>query len=292
MIDWPMSENKIPSVGIIGLGIIGSRAAGNLRKAGVDLVLWSRTPRTDPGFVASPVELAGHADVIQIFVDNDQALESVLDQLVPALTDRHCVCCHSTVSPSTVRSACDRVRQAGAGFVEAPFTGSRDAAASGKLAFYVAAADEDLERARPVLEVNAAHMVMLGPEIGRAAVLKIATNMISGTTVCILAEALALVRSCGVNDESLARALEVNGCRSPLTDMKMPAMREQDYSPHFSLANMLKDARLAMDLAQQNGIGASVLAAAAERMERGVGDGRGDSDYAAVFEQFEGADQS
>lgn len=284
-----MQVNNQSCVGVIGLGIIGSRVAANLRAAGFDTVVWSRTPRDEPGFVSSIGEAAGKSRMIQIFVSDDQALGQVMDGILPTLGPEHVVCCHSTVSPGAVKQAAEQVSRRGAGFVEAPFTGSRDAAAAGRLAFYVAGDPAAVARARPVLQVNAAHLIDLGSEIGGAAVLKIATNMISATTVCVLAEALALTRACGVDDGDLARALSVNGCRSPLVDMKLPGMMTGDYSPHFSLDNMLKDARFALELALSSGVDLEVLAAAADRLGQGSAAGAGALDYSAVMLQFEQA---
>ncbi len=282
-----MFSRKPAPVGVIGLGIIGTRVAANLREAGAEVAVWSRTPKPEPGFLGSAADVAANSEVIQIFVSDDAALASVIDIMRPALGPAHTVCCHATVSPAAVRTAAAEVAATGAAFLEAPFTGSKDAAAAGKIAFYLAGDETAIKRARPVLEINAAHLVEVGTEIGTAAVLKIATNMISATTVCILAEALAVSRACGVDDEAFARALEVNGCRSMLTGMKLPAMRERDYSPHFSLQNMLKDARFGLDLATAGKLDASVLQAAARRLQTSADAGDGALDYAAVMKQLD-----
>lgn len=281
-----MFSRKLPPVGVIGLGIIGTRVAANLREAGAEVAVWSRTPKPEPGFLGSAAEVAANSEVIQIFVSDDAALAEVIDNMRPQLGSGHTVCCHATVSPAAVRAAAAVVVATGAGFLEAPFTGSRDAAAAGTIAFYLAGDEPVIKRAKPVLEVNAAHLVQVGTEIGAAAVLKIATNMISATTVCILAEALAVTRACGVDDEAFASALEVNGCRSMLTGMKLPGMREGDYTPHFSLQNMLKDARFGLDLAVAGNIDATVLAAAAKRLQAGADAGDGALDYSAVMKQL------
>ena len=53
-----MSVVTAKDVGVIGLGIIGSRVAGNLARKGFNVYVWNRTARPLPGFVASPHELA------------------------------------------------------------------------------------------------------------------------------------------------------------------------------------------------------------------------------------------
>jgi len=56
-----MARKSKLNAGIIGLGIIGSRAAENLRKAGFQVFVWNRTPKPAPNFLASPAEVAGYA---------------------------------------------------------------------------------------------------------------------------------------------------------------------------------------------------------------------------------------
>jgi len=72
---------KRETVGIIGLGIIGSRVAANLRRANFSVVVWNRTPRSEPNFLASPAEVAEAADIIQIFVRDGKTLLEVLQNL-------------------------------------------------------------------------------------------------------------------------------------------------------------------------------------------------------------------
>ena len=69
-----MSRRTRKNVGVIGLGIIGSRVTANLRKKGFHVFVWNRTPRPVPNFVGAPGELAEMCDFVQIFVSDDDAL--------------------------------------------------------------------------------------------------------------------------------------------------------------------------------------------------------------------------
>src|SRR5690242_17098240 len=133
-----MGRRTREDVGVLGLGIIGSRVAGNLREGGFHVVVWNRTPRPIPNFVGAPAELAEMCDYIQIFVSNDDPLLDVLRQMAPALGPRHIVIAHPRVAPHSMRSAADLVERRGARFVEATFTGSKLGAEKGELVFYVA----------------------------------------------------------------------------------------------------------------------------------------------------------
>src|SRR3989440_5382341 len=123
-----MARRTRKNVGVIGLGIIGSRVADNLRRQGFHVFVWNRNPRPVPNFVGAPAELAEMCDYLQIFVSDDEALLHVAKQLSPGLVPRHVVIAHCTVAPHSMCAAAEIVERRGARFLEAPFTGSRVAA--------------------------------------------------------------------------------------------------------------------------------------------------------------------
>ena len=149
-----MSRRTKQNVGVIGLGIIGSRVREVLRRKGFHVFVWNRTPRPVPNFVGAPAELAEMCDYLQIFVSDDEALLHVAKQLSPGLAARHIVLAHSTVAPQTMHAAAQIIERRGARFVEAPFTGSKEAAENGELVYYVAGDEAALCEARPILEAS------------------------------------------------------------------------------------------------------------------------------------------
>ena len=269
------------NVGVIGLGIIGSRVVENLGKAGFPVYVWSRSARAIPNFLSSPHDVAEAATILQLFVRDDAALLDAMKDMRPALTARHIVMNHATVSPGAVRKAAAIAAEAGAGFLDAPFTGSKNAAAAGKLVYYIGGDTALLDQARPVLEASSTKIMHLG-KIGDAMVLKIATNMVSAVTVKGLAEALAVVRSQDVEPKKLLEALEPNANYSMLVGMKLPAMISQDFEAHFSLRNMLKDADFGRGLAQSAGLSLSATDAAATTMREALDAGKGDLDFSVI----------
>src|SRR3977135_3810993 len=104
-----MSRRTHKNIGIIGLGIIGSRVREVLCRKGFHVFVWNRTPRPVPNFVGAPAELAEMCDYIQIFVSDDDALIEVIKQLTPALAPRHIVIAHSTVAPHSMLAAAEIV---------------------------------------------------------------------------------------------------------------------------------------------------------------------------------------
>ncbi len=280
-----MSRNKKNSVGVIGLGIIGSRVAATLRKAGHEVFVWNRSPRREPNFLGSAAEVARLCPVLQLFVPDDKSLLETITAIQPELSARHLVIAHPSISPETMRTAEVMVQKSGAKFLEAPFTGSKNAAQAGQLIYYIGGELSVLETARPILEVSSKSIVSIG-RVGDASVIKLATNMITASVVQTLAEALALTEGSGVSPTKLVEALESNANRSPVVDMKLASMVGEDYTPHFALVHMLKDLTHAMKLAEGLDIDLPTTRMTAAVMQEGVRAGWGDFDFSVVARHY------
>lgn len=281
-----MSGNTSMNVGVIGLGIIGTRVAECLRRAGHNVFVWNRSARMEPNFLASPREIAEVAQFIQIFVRDAEALQEVMRDMQPALKKTHVICAHSTVSLSGMKHAFAVADEVGAGFLDAPFTGSKVAAEKGELVYYVSGDAREQEKAAPLLKCSAKKVLNFGANVGDATVLKITTNLVSGAVVQALAEALAITQAQGLEGSQLLEAFQNNANCSPLITMKLPSMMTGSFEPHFSLKNMLKDARYAQELAKEKHLNTPVLDADTAAMDAIEKAGRGEADYSVVFESF------
>ncbi len=275
-----------PPVGVIGLGLIGSRVAANLRRAGHDVWGWSRSPKPEPGFLASAAEVAETADLLLFFVSDGPALLENLRAIEPVLAARHLVINCATVAPGEAREAAAIAAGVSAGFLDAPFTGSREAAAAGQLVHFLSGPAESIERAEPILSVSARALLTVGPEIGQASAIKLATNLLAAAQVQALAEALALLDSQGVGGGKFAEIFAQHGTRSKLGDMKLPGMIAGDFDTHFALKHMRKDMRLALGVAAQAGLDLPATVATAAALDSGQDRGWGEHDYSAVARHY------
>jgi len=280
-----MARSAKPNAGVIGLGIIGSRAAVNLRKAGYQVWVWSRSPRPEPNFLASAAEVAESAKTIQIFVSDGQALIEAVTAMAPVLGPDHVILNHATVSPAQTLEAARIVQERHAHYLDAPFTGSRDAAAASQLVFYIGGDAGALDKVRGQLEVNAKSIIPIG-EIGQAAAMKVAMNLMIAVTVGAYSEALALVEKSGVPLYKLGEAFQQNMVHSPLGDMKLPAMIQDDFEARFSLKHMFKDVQIALAMAEEYGIELPEASAFAGSAMSGLHNGWGDLDFSVLARHY------
>ena len=280
-----MARRTRKNVGVIGLGIIGSRVAENLRRQNFHVFVWNRNPRPVPNFVGAPAELAEMCDYIQIFVSDDDALLDVVRQMAPALAPRHIVIAHPTVAPHSMRSAADLVERRGARFVEAPFTGSKSGAEKGELVFYVAGDEVALKEARPILEASSKEIIEIG-QIGQATVVKLATNIVTGASVQALAEALALINNAGIPSGKFVEALQNNASYSKTLSMKLPKMIEGNFEAHFALKHMLKDMKIASQLGLSHHLELAVTTAARDRLLEQEQRGYAEEDFSVIARKY------
>src|SRR5215207_8215297 len=132
------------AVGFVGLGIMGSRQAANLARAGYELTVYNRTAERAEAWVAehggtvagSPREVAERSGVvITMVVDGAQVEEMVLgeDGALAGAREGTLFVDMSTIAPATARSLARTLSEAGHAFVDAPVTGSSPKAEAGTL---------------------------------------------------------------------------------------------------------------------------------------------------------------
>jgi 3-hydroxyisobutyrate dehydrogenase-like beta-hydroxyacid dehydrogenase len=238
------------NVSVLGLGIIGSAWAKNLIADGHTVRCWNRTPKDFPNFYPSILEAVSQAHVIIIIVADPPAVQSVLNQIQPKLGPGQLVIQSSTISAKWTRLFAQQVRKTGAWFLEASFTGSKIAAEQRQTVYYLGGDPDTIEKARPILKPLSKAILHIGP-LGSASSLKLAMNLNIAGVAQTLCESLILCRRAGIPDDIYFSALADNVAHSDLADLKEGKLRQRDYSPQFSLKNMAKDLRLALETAEE-----------------------------------------
>jgi 3-hydroxyisobutyrate dehydrogenase-like beta-hydroxyacid dehydrogenase len=283
------------AVGFIGLGIMGSRQAASLRRAGFELTVYNRTrERADQwaaehgGEVAdSPRDVVADV-VITMVVDGAQVEELLLgdDGAVHGARENTLFIDMSTIGPADARRIGAVLEERGHRFVDAPVTGSAPKAQDGTLTIMAGGADDDMARAMPLLEAMGELIVHVGP-VGTGQQVKVLSNAVSAVNCATLAQALAVGRRADVNLEALLKVMGAGSANSTMLQLKGEPMLKHDFSPLFKLEHMLKDVRLCLQEAREAGAAFPAAALAGELYAAGAGRGLGDQDFAAVLEVIE-----
>jgi 3-hydroxyisobutyrate dehydrogenase-like beta-hydroxyacid dehydrogenase len=284
-------------VAFLGLGIMGSRMAANLARAGFDLTVWNRTGEKAEHFcsehravaAASPAEAAASAEiVVTMVVDGDQVREVLLGDGGAAGAggrDLLCIDC-STIGPTATRAIAADLAERGIRMMDAPVTGSSPKAEDGTLTIMAGGRTEDFAQARPVLEAMGELIVHAGP-LGDGQMIKLINNAVAATNTAVLGEALVLGAKAGIDLDALSTVVGAGSGASAMLTLKAGPMRAHDYSTLFKLEHMLKDVRLCLEEGQAAGAPFSSAALTRELLSAAMGRGLGDADFAALIEVLE-----
>jgi 3-hydroxyisobutyrate dehydrogenase-like beta-hydroxyacid dehydrogenase len=262
-----------PTIGFIGLGLMGNPMARNLIRAGFPLTVWNRTKaKTDEvvkagaKLASSPRDVASQCDVLITIVSDPPALEEVLlgsQGALDGLKAGATLIDSSTVSPDLARRVAAECQKRGVDFLDAPVTGGTWGAEKGDLVFMIGGNAGVLERVTPILGAMGKKFPLLGPN-GAGQTVKLAMNLLLAIQVDGFAEALALVTAAGVPADRLMEIFQASMARSGVLDVKAPMMVKGEFPASFPLRLMHKDVRLALELAREKGIllpaGAAVYA--------------------------------
>lgn len=286
-------------VAFLGLGIMGSRMAANLARAGVPLTVWNRTESTAEAFchehgarlAATPAHAAtDSAVVITMVVDGRQVREVLLGQSGAAATAAPgtlFIDC-STIGPTATREIGAELAGRQLRLIDAPVTGSSPKAQDGTLTIMVGGEAQDLERARPLLDVMGAVIVHAGPQ-GQGQMVKLINNAVAATNAAVLGQALLVGSRAGVDLDALIRVMGAGAGGSAMLDLKAGPMRTHDYTTLFKLEHMLKDVRLCLEEGQALGVPFPSAAYTREVLTAAMGLGRGEEDFAAMIEPLQNA---
>ncbi len=268
------------TVCVIGLGIIGSIWANHYAADGKNVRCWNRTPKADlPGFLPDITEAASGADIVHICVADPPAVQLVLNPILPVLKPGVLVIQSSTISPVAAESFERQVTETGAAYVEAPFTGSKPAAESRQLVFFLGGESVPLERAVEVLSpLSRKQFHFETPQ--QATAIKLAMNLQIAAISQALTEGWHLARNHGLNADQFFDVLKMNAAHSPLADLKEPKLRSGDEAPQFSVKHMAKDLGLA--LASAGDLHLQQAERTREIYQMGIESGLGDLDFIAL----------
>jgi len=269
-------------ISVLGLGIIGSAWAKNLISDGHAVRCWNRTPKTFPNFYTSIQDAIEGSEVIFIIVSDPPAVQSILEMIQAKLGPGVLVIQSSTISAKWTRLFAEQVQRTGALFLEAPFTGSKLAAEQRQTVYYLGGSPDVVKKARPVLEPLSSAILYIGP-LGSASSLKLAMNINIAGVAQTLCESLTMCRAAGIPDEVYFNALARNASHSGVSDLKNPKLSQRDYSPQFSLKNMSKDLRLALETAADLSVSLEQTEHLNKIYDRGMSAGWADDDFIGLI---------
>lgn len=261
-----VSSHALPSIGFIGLGVMGAPMASHLSKAGHALALHDAAPgvagelaRTLANARAcdSPREVAAASDIVITMLPNGRVVRDVVfgeAGLAEGLRHGALLLDTSSAEPWITRDIAQRLEAQGVGMVDAPVSGAAWGAQAAELVFMVGGAPDDVARVRPLLDTMGRAVFHLGG-LGAGHTMKCLNNLITAITLTATAEGLAIGTRLGLDPAVMTDVLNESTGGSWITRTHIhQRVLSRSFDDPFKLELMLKDMGIALELAKEEGI--------------------------------------
>jgi 3-hydroxyisobutyrate dehydrogenase-like beta-hydroxyacid dehydrogenase len=279
--------NAIERVGFAGLGAMGAGIAQRLIEAGYRVIGWNRTkekaqPLLDAGmgWAGTPRELAGQVDVLFTMLTNTAAVLATADGPDGALAGLRPGTVWadvSTIAPDASVALAERVRSAGAWFLDCPVSGSPATLAAGQMSVMAGGDRAAFDHVSEVLHAIGPKVTYIGPN-GHAILTKVAINLALVVSVTAFAEGVALVEKAGVDRAAVVDAVLKSVIASPVIGYRAPLLVD-DTTVFADVELQQKDLVLAQDLARKLGMSVPTCSATSEMLNAARSSTTADRDF-------------
>ena len=283
-------------IGVIGLGNMGSAVARNIQRA--NFPLYVHDIRKDVGkkliekgaiWKNSPKELMDDVDIVVSMVFGPKEIEAVMKNengiLQSSCKDKGWIDL-TTSSPSLMRSLAKEFEALGGFPVDAPVTGSLDAAIRGDMIMFVGGSEKAISNAKEVLEVIGE--IRCVGDYGNGYVAKLVNNQLWKIHATAIGEAMVLAKKAGLEPELWWKVMKGGAADSFVLQHDVPSIFSGHYDPSFRLELALKDLDLIQDLIKEHGTRSELTQACHERFQEAAnryGDEAGEMTVCKLIEE-------
>ena len=253
----------VQRVGFVGLGVMGFPMAGHLAEAGHEVTVFNRTTEKARAWVdrfggcraSTPAEAARDASFVFLCVGNDDDVHAVAtgpDGVLEGLAANAILVDHTTASALLAEELAAEAEERRVGFLDAPISGGQIGAEKGILTVMVGGEEEVFERARPVIEVYARRVALLGPA-GSGQRTKMVNQIAIAGLLQGLSESLHFAKAAGLDAKAVVDVISKGAAQSWQMDNRAETMIDDEFDHGFAVEWMQKDLGMALDEARRNG---------------------------------------
>jgi len=284
------------TVGIGGLGLLGSAVASRLRAAGHAVVGYDIVPACAERLVAlggtaakSAADVTRAAEVVCTILPSLASVEETIlgaGGVAAAARPGQTIAQMSTISPTLTERLARETAARGLTFLDCPISGTSGMVAQGNGVIFVGGERAVYDRWRPVLESILPRAVHVGRS-GQAMVLKLVANLLVALNSAAVAEALNLARRAGLEPQVVLDVLGTGAATSRMLEVRGPMMVRGEFPAQMKLDLFMKDLHLIQEAAGVAGA-ALPLTDVAERLYAAAqAAGRGGDDLAVVITELQ-----
>lgn len=240
------------SIGLVGLGLLGSALAERLLSRGWSVSGFDVDPECRDALSHSGgVALAGLSDVaafdvILLSLPTSSVVAEVVSSIKGELRTGQTIVDTTTGNPADVESVAEVLSDMGVDYLDATVGGSSQQARDGDAIVMCGGPIDAFERWSDLFDEMAKRTFHLGPA-GSGSRMKLAVNLVLGLNRAVLAEGLAYAESIGLDPAATLEVLGVSPAASAVMATKGQKMLDSDFEPQARLAQHLKDVRVILE---------------------------------------------
>ncbi len=284
-----------PSIAVVGLGHMGVAIAERIVDAGYRLAVANRTPGRDSELLErgairldSHTAALVHADVCVTSLSDDAAVRAAIlgdGGILESAPAGATLIDTSTISVAASVEIADAAANADVRYLRAPLSGNPAAIRAGNAAVLVSGPADEVARWEPLLQAIAPTVRYLG-DGEQARVAKLTLQVLIGGTAELLAEALVLGESAGIDRKTLLEVIGASVVGSKFIAYKTEPLLRDDYSATFTTDMMRKDVELVIDLADDTGVELPFTSELRSLLEQTSESGHGADDFMSLVLQL------
>lgn len=254
-----------PTIGFIGLGLMGGAMAGRLLDQGYALTVLGNRDRTylDAAIARGATEaqtakeVAAASDVVMLCMGTSDHVESRMrgdDGVIAGLRKGATVVDFGTSLPGSSRTLASEVASAGGTFLDAPLGRTPSHAKDGLLNIMASGDKAAFDKVEPVLKDLGENIFHLG-KVGSGHTIKLINNFFGMTVANAMAEAFAMADVAGVERQQLYDVMAAGPLRSGMMDFVKAYGVDGDATMlAFAIKNAAKDVGYYAKMAEDAGI--------------------------------------
>jgi 2-hydroxy-3-oxopropionate reductase len=285
-----------PTVGFIGLGIMGRPMARNVLGAGFPLIVYDLVPQPVEELVAagahaasSPRAVAEAAEVVLLCLPDSPDVQAALqgpDGVLAGTRPGQIIVEMSTISPVVARELAEAAAARGATLLDAPVSGGEVGARTGTLSIMVGGDEGALEAVMPVLRAMGGRILHMGAS-GAGQVTKACNQIVIAVAIEAVAEALVLAAKAGVDPAQVRQALLGGHAYSKVLESQGERFLAHNFTPGFRTRLQYKDLNIALDTGRAYGAPLPTTALVHQLYGSLMARGAADIDHAALVTLLE-----
>ena len=288
-------------IGFIGLGNMGLPMANNISKAGIEVNAFDLSEKAlihaenlGMSIKQDSKSVLEDIDALITMLPNGSSVEKIFleDNLLEVINKRTLIIESSTISPGISKKISTIAKNHGISMLDAPVSGGVKGAELGNLTFIVGGSQADLEKGLSLFKIMGDKIFYAG-ESGSGQIAKLCNNMLLAVHMCGTAETLALGVNNGLDPVVLSEIMKNSSGGNwslekynPYPGVMESAPASENYSGGFLNSLMLKDLKLASELALGSKSTTPMGKLAMQLYEEMKDDGFGTLDFSSIQKKY------